>query len=101
MDSIPLDIDIVGETVQFLGTIFLLQGTSGIAEEDKKALLAKCREWKRVFRGTGRVAEAASERVTALLTTKRCVTTVVCVIGETQLDHVRVVPVVFLVVSIW
>jgi hypothetical protein len=66
----PLDIDTVGEITQFLGTLLLLQGTSDVTEDDKKALLSKMSVWKRTYRGTGRTAEKASERCRALLSSK-------------------------------
>ncbi|KIM82518.1 hypothetical protein PILCRDRAFT_820376 [Piloderma croceum F 1598] len=68
--STLLDIDTIGEITQFLGTLLLLQGTSGITEDDKKALLSKMNKWKNIYRGTGRVAEKASERCNALLARK-------------------------------
>jgi hypothetical protein len=74
-----LDIDVVGEITQFLGTLLLLQGTSAITEADKKALLAKMSEFRKKYRGSGRVAETASERCRALLTSKSYVPlTVLC-----------------------
>lgn len=63
-----LDIDTVGEITQFLSTLLVLQGTSEVAEEDKKALLLKVNQWKRTYKGTGRIAENASERCRTLLT---------------------------------
>jgi len=68
--STLLDIDTIGEITQFLGTLLLLQGTSGITEDDKKALLSKMNKWKNMYRGTGRAAEKGSERCNALLTSK-------------------------------
>jgi hypothetical protein len=68
--SIPLEIDTVGEITQFLVTLLLLQGTSGVTDADKKALLSKTNQWKKTYRGTGRAAEKVSERCIALLTSK-------------------------------
>jgi len=68
--SMPFDIDTVGEITQFLGTLLLLQGTSGVTEDDKKALLSKLSKWKNTYRGTGRTAEKASERCISLLTSR-------------------------------
>jgi hypothetical protein len=68
--STLLDIDTIGEITQFLSTLLLLQGTSGITEDDKKALSSKMKKWENMYRGTGRVAENASERCNALLTSK-------------------------------
>ena len=67
--SMSLDIDTVGQITQFLGTLLLLQGTSEVTKDDKKALLSKMNEWKKTYRGTGRTAEQASERCRAMLTT--------------------------------
>jgi len=66
----PIDIDIVGEITQLLGTLLFLQGLSQVSDDDKKALLSKMSEWKRSYRGTGRTAEKASERCRALLASK-------------------------------
>ena len=68
--SMPIDIDIVGEITQLLGTLLFLQGLSQVSDDDKKALLSKMSEWKRSYRGTGRTAEKASERCRALLASK-------------------------------
>ena len=67
------DPDVVGETVQFLATLLLLQDTSSVSEEDKKEIIKKCTQWKQIFRDSGRVAESASERCIALLKTKMLV----------------------------
>jgi len=67
-----MDIDTVGEIVQFLATLLLLQGTSnlGLSGEEEKSLLTTLKGWKAQYRGSGRVAEMASERCIALLTCK-------------------------------
>jgi hypothetical protein len=68
--SMPLDIDTAGEITQFLGTLLLLQGTADVTGDDKKTLLSKMSKWKKMYRGTGRTAELASERCSALLTSR-------------------------------
>lgn len=72
-DPVANDPDVVGEIVQFLATLLLLQGTSSVSEEDKKEIIKKCTQWKQTFRNSGRVAESASERCIALLKTKKSV----------------------------
>lgn len=66
--STHFNIDHVGEITQFLSTLMILQGTEEITEEDKKALLQKLNQWKRTYKGTGRMAESGSERCKTLLT---------------------------------
>jgi len=68
--STLLDIDTIGEVTQFLVTLLLLQGTSGITGDDLGALSSKTNKWRNMYRGTGRAAETASERCHALLTSK-------------------------------
>lgn len=72
-DPIANDLDIVGEIVQFLATLLLLQNTSSVSEEDKKEIIKKCTQWKQTFRNSGRVAENASERCIAMLRTNKSV----------------------------
>jgi hypothetical protein len=69
--STVLDIDTVGEITQFLATLLVFQGISDVTEEGKKALSKKLDQWLRTYRGTGRTAEAASERCKTLLTRYR------------------------------
>jgi len=64
------DVDVVGEITQFLGTLLLLQGTTGVTQDDKKALLSQMSKWRKMFGGTRRTAEKASERCSALLASK-------------------------------
>lgn len=65
------DPGVVGEIVQFLATLLLLQGISSVSEEDRKEIIKKCTQWKQILRNSGRVAENASERCLALLKTKK------------------------------
>lgn len=57
-----LDVDQIGELVQFLSTLTVLQGTQDINAEDKEKLKTKMRAWMRKYRGIGRTAEKGSER---------------------------------------
>lgn len=57
-----LDVDEVGELVQFLSTLMVLQGTQNINAEDKEKVKTKCKAWMRKYRGTRRTAENGSER---------------------------------------
>lgn len=57
-----LDVDQVGELVQFLSTLMVLQGIDDIAAEDQEKLKAKCKAWMRKYRGSQRTAENGSER---------------------------------------
>ncbi|KAF7976421.1 hypothetical protein HWV62_6835 [Athelia sp. TMB] len=67
-----MDIDTVGEIVQFLATLMLLQGTAGLglSEGEEKSLLKILKGWETQYRRSGRVAEKASGRCIALLTCK-------------------------------
>jgi hypothetical protein len=61
-----VDVDTIAETCQFFSTLLVLQGVSGVDEEDKTALLPKLRLWKQLYRG--RLASKTSERCLSLLT---------------------------------
>lgn len=63
---INMSADEVGEIGQFLATLLVFQGTSGIDENDKKILIPKLKEWERAF--PGRLASDTSLRCLALLT---------------------------------
>lgn len=62
-----LDVDAIGELVQFLSTLMVLQGTQDINAEDKEKVKTKCKAWMRKYRGTGRVAENGSDRCLKML----------------------------------
>jgi len=62
------DRDIVAEANQFLATLLLLQGISGIDPVDKNKLVSKLRLWKRRPQFAGHLASEASERVLGCLT---------------------------------
>ncbi|KAL1746664.1 hypothetical protein HDZ31DRAFT_33626 [Schizophyllum fasciatum] len=56
----------VAMNLQFLSTLLVVQGASGIPEEDKAALIPRLRAWKRKFPGV--LAGETAERCLAVLT---------------------------------
>lgn len=63
--------DEVAEIGQFLATLLVLQGISGVDQADKDTIVARMRQWERTY--PGRLAESTSERCLALLNDDPCV----------------------------